>query len=51
MVGFGIRDGHVSAIREVDGARLNPPEFGSETASEAGAKGYVLGVILGVRLR
>ena len=40
MVGFGIRDGHVSAIRKVGGPRFHHFEFGSETASEAGSKGF-----------
>ena len=38
MAGIGIRDGHVGAIRKVDRPRSYHPEFGSETASEAGPK-------------
>ena len=40
MVGFRIRDGHVSAIRKIDGSRSHHFEFGSETASEAGSKRF-----------
>ncbi len=43
MVGFGIRDGHVSAIGKVGGPRSHHFEFGSETASEAGSKGFEFG--------
>ena len=40
MAGFGIRNGHVSAIRKVDGPRSYYLEFGSETASETGPKRF-----------
>jgi hypothetical protein len=40
MVGFGSREGHVSAIRKVDRPRSHHFEFGSETASEAGSKRF-----------
>jgi hypothetical protein len=42
MVGFGIREGHVGANRKVDRPRSHHPEFGSETASEAGSKRFEL---------
>ncbi len=42
MAGFGIRDGHVRAIRKVDGPRSYHVEFGSQTASEAGSKGSAI---------
>ncbi len=40
MVGFGIRDGHVGAIRKADRPRSYHVEFGSETTSEAGPKRF-----------
>ena len=42
MAGFGIRGGHVRAIRKVDGPRSYHVEFGSEKASEAGSKGSAI---------
>jgi hypothetical protein len=42
MVGFGGREGHVSAIRKVDGPRSHHFEFCSETDSEAGSKRFLI---------
>ena len=42
MAGIGIRDGHVGAIRKVDGPRSYHVEFGSETASEAGSERFAI---------
>jgi hypothetical protein len=40
VVGFGIRGGHVSAIRKVGGPRSHHVEFGNETSSEAGSRRF-----------
>ncbi len=42
MAGFGIRDGHVRAIRKVDGPRSYHVEFGSETSSEASSERFAI---------
>ena len=43
MAGFGIGGGHVSAIGKVDGPRFYHLEFGSETTSATGPKGFAIG--------
>lgn len=40
---FGIGNGHVSAIGEVDGPRSYHLEFGCETTSAMGPKGFEIG--------
>ena len=40
MVGSGIRQGHISAIRKVDRPRSYHLEFGGEKAPEEGSKRF-----------
>jgi len=40
MAGFGIGNGHVSAIGKVDGPRFYHLEFGCETTPATGPKGF-----------